>query len=267
MSIQRIPVLMYHGIENEQHHAGSSDLGEQRYVLSERSFLQQMQYLHSNNFQTFLLSELRTLKSWPVKSVVITFDDGHRSNYTLALPILNKFGFKAEFYITTDWIGKANYLNPEDIIRLSNAGMSIGTHGTSHRYFNNLPRDSQKHELTESTKKLKRIIGKNIFNLSMPGGRFTDSTVSLALNSDLTTLATSKTDYLTSENFLNIPRFALIDTTTIAEFQKIVNQHPRYLLKIKTKSLLLQFAKSLLGNQLYDSIRGWILNLRNILRK
>ncbi len=41
----------------------------------------------------------------PKKSVIVTFDDGHESDYTLALPLLRKFNFKATFFITTDWIG------------------------------------------------------------------------------------------------------------------------------------------------------------------
>ena len=59
-----------------------------------------MEYLHREGYRTFLLDELQQVEPWPEKSVVLTFDDGHESNYLLALPILQEFGFKAHFFIT-----------------------------------------------------------------------------------------------------------------------------------------------------------------------
>jgi peptidoglycan/xylan/chitin deacetylase (PgdA/CDA1 family) len=91
----RVPVLMYHALEDEAHPSGAKDLGEQVYVLQVNQFLEQMEYLKKNEYQTFFISELVSLKKWPVKAVVLTFDDGHESNYALALPILQSFGFKA----------------------------------------------------------------------------------------------------------------------------------------------------------------------------
>ena len=40
------------------------------------------------------------------RSVVITFDDGYRDNYEVAMPILNQLGIPATFYITVDCIEK-----------------------------------------------------------------------------------------------------------------------------------------------------------------
>ena len=43
---------------------------------------------------------LRREKSLPSKVVAITFDDGFLDNFEIALPILNRLGIKAAFYIT-----------------------------------------------------------------------------------------------------------------------------------------------------------------------
>ena len=37
--------------------------------------------------------------------VIINFDDSYKSQYILAKPILDKYGFKATFFAVCDWIG------------------------------------------------------------------------------------------------------------------------------------------------------------------
>jgi len=127
-----IPVLMYHALEDKAHPAGAKDAGEQRYVLQVSQFREQMEHLHQEGYKTFLLDELQALVDWPVKSVVLTFDDGHESNFTLALPILQEYRFKAEFFITTGWIGTQYFMTEEQIRGLYRAGMGIGSHGVTH---------------------------------------------------------------------------------------------------------------------------------------
>lgn len=43
-------------------------------------------------------------------NVLITFDDGYRDNYNIALPILKKHDAAAVFFITTNFIGSNNWL-------------------------------------------------------------------------------------------------------------------------------------------------------------
>jgi peptidoglycan/xylan/chitin deacetylase (PgdA/CDA1 family) len=44
------------------------------------------------------------------KSCIITFDDGYKNNYKIALPILEKYGAKAIFFITYDLVNKQKTL-------------------------------------------------------------------------------------------------------------------------------------------------------------
>src|SRR5215210_1653204 len=68
------------------------------------------------------------------KAVILTFDDGYKSQYTNAKPILDKYGYKATFYIICNNVGGGEGLvNPnirmtwEDIIALYNEGHDIGS--------------------------------------------------------------------------------------------------------------------------------------------
>jgi peptidoglycan/xylan/chitin deacetylase (PgdA/CDA1 family) len=46
----------------------------------------------------------------PSKSVIITIDDGYKSNYSLAFPIFKEFDIPATIFLTTDFIGSRNFL-------------------------------------------------------------------------------------------------------------------------------------------------------------
>lgn len=47
----------------------------------------------------------------PPRAVCITFDDGYRSTYDLALPVLKKFGLPATIFVTSGYIGEGSMWN------------------------------------------------------------------------------------------------------------------------------------------------------------
>ncbi len=241
-----IPVLMYHALEDERHPAGAKDPGEQLYIVSGENFREQMQYLHSNGFKTYLLEELIALDSWPQKAVMLTFDDGHQSNYTLALPILQEFGFKAEFFITTGWIGTKFFLKPNQVAGLHQAGMAIGSHSVSHPYFDDLSDEATWTELNQSRNVLSEIIGEDIKGFSAPGGRLGPATLKMAAKCNYSFLYTSTPKAFSKKQLpFTIPRFAVRQNTSLSEFEGIVTLNLRLLNKIKAKAWLLNHAKKI----------------------
>ncbi|MHB1167087.1 MAG: S-layer homology domain-containing protein, partial [Carboxydocellales bacterium] len=89
-----IPILTYHHLSTE----GSLEAGS-AVIINPRTFTAQMQLLKDQGYHTItsqdLYDYLHKNLALPEKPVMITFDDGYESNYTLAYPILKKFGFKA----------------------------------------------------------------------------------------------------------------------------------------------------------------------------
>lgn len=64
-------------------------------------FKKHMEYLHKNNYRTIGIDEFLKYYnrgSFPKKSVMITFDDGYKSFYTMAYPALKKYNFKAVIF-------------------------------------------------------------------------------------------------------------------------------------------------------------------------
>lgn len=95
-------ILTYHGVIHS-----SDNSYNNRNAISAQEFEQQMAYL-SRNYRAMALPELvRRLKAGeplPRYTVVITFDDGFRNNYSVAAPILKKYGLPATIFLATAYV-------------------------------------------------------------------------------------------------------------------------------------------------------------------
>ena len=251
---------MYHALEDEAHPAGAKDAGEQLYVLPVSQFREQMEYLQREGYRTFLLEELQALEEWPEKAVVLTFDDGHESNFTLALPILQEFGFKAEFFITTGWIGTPYFMNEEQIRGMHQAGMGVGSHGVTHRFLTDLTVAEVQAELNDSYNLLEACIGLPIISMSYPGGRMSQSTHKIARDAGYSYICSSVPRYhqLTSEQTL-IHRFAVTAGVTLGTFASLLQG--RGLNALRFRHTLLSTTKAILGNDMYTRLRNVLIQV------
>ena len=82
----------------------------------------------------------RELMDWILEfdDYEITFDDGNRSDFEIATPILQERGLKATFFVLADRLSDPTSLTPDDLRALVDAGMKIGSHGTRHRPWSGL---------------------------------------------------------------------------------------------------------------------------------
>lgn len=143
--------------------------GARRYALDQRHFTRQMEAIAQAG-KTTPSSWEDLMPSATHAAVWITFDDGHVSNLELALPVLRRFGLRAIFFITTDWIGTKGFMNEQQLRELDGSGMLLGTHGCSHRYFADLSESELRSEMVESKARLEAILGHDVPGLALPGG-------------------------------------------------------------------------------------------------
>jgi len=256
-----VPVLMYHGIEDENQPAGYDDAGSLLYVLKKEQFLQQMEFLKDNGYQVISLLDLNRPEQLPEKPVVLTFDDGHRSDFTIAFPILDQFKYTACFYITTGWLGGENYLLPDQISTMHQNGMLIGTHGVTHTFFNEMNSDQLVAELRDSKSTLDSVTGSPVTCLSAPGGRLTSEIIKHSLALGYESVATSVARlYKKKDSIKSVPRVAIKNTTSLEEFSKIVSCDSAYYRRLSIKHNVLSLAKKMLGNRLYQFLRSIAFN-------
>lgn len=96
-----VPVLLYHHILEDQ----DEPLFRSTTTVPLSQFMQEMDYLKENGYATItpnqLLAYVQKEQLLPPKSVLITFDDGLKSTYIYAYPLLKQYGFQATVFMIT----------------------------------------------------------------------------------------------------------------------------------------------------------------------
>ena len=102
--------------------------------------------------------------------VHITIDDANDSDMRIALPALRDAGLFASFFIPSDRIGQAGYINEADIRELHAAGMEIGSHGCAHITWTEVPNKAIAEDVTRSIGRLSSILGERVDTVAVPFG-------------------------------------------------------------------------------------------------
>jgi hypothetical protein len=117
-------------------------------------------------------SHLRLVRERLGMLSTVTFDDGHRSQFEIAAPLLQEAGVKGLFFITTGLIGVRPSVMPWSELReLLNSGHSIGSHTHTHLMLTTCSDFALANELTTSKDILEQALGVEVVSISMPGGR------------------------------------------------------------------------------------------------
>ncbi len=180
---QTVPVLSYHNFS-----LGKTD----KMTVSKASFEDQMQLLKDRGYRVISLDQLFDFfdfkKQIPSKSVVITIDDGWKSTYEIAFPVLKKYGYPATIFVYTNLInssGKA--MTWEQIKELADNGIDIQCHTITHRdlagvqekesfkeYF-----DAVEKEIVQSSNIIKKNTSRDCRYLAYPFGNSSNMVIAI----------------------------------------------------------------------------------------
>ncbi len=181
---QMVPIVCYHRFSEEC----------KSYLCTPTPlFEQQMKYLKDNNYRVISLGELlgflNYLHPLPERSVAITIDDGYRSAYDVAYPILKKYGFRGTLFIYTNYVGISKAAITWDQLReLKAAGFEVGSHTVSHCDLTKMKdgEDDQaylariKEELVVSKRIIDRELRQNTIYFAYPYSRYNERILHLA---------------------------------------------------------------------------------------
>ena len=171
-----VPVLTFHGFEEE---------GD-KYAIRKKLFLSFLTYLKDNGYQTILTRELINKinnVTNQTRLIVITFDDGFASQVDIGAYLLDRYRFKATFFIASSYLnqrreyyilGRNKYLfmSYYDVKRLIKDGHEVGSHSHRHELLGGLRFNEICNDINKSIKMLKELTERSIDSFAYPFGRY-----------------------------------------------------------------------------------------------
>ena len=185
----KLPILVYHKID----HIPPGSRYPRNYVTPEQ-FDAQLGFLEREGFRSVSFADYLAYRRGdgrlPRRPVIITFDDGYRTNRTIALPILEKHGLAATIFLVAGYLGKTNawdgdelqepLLDAGDIRAMQAAGVEFGSHACSHAPLTRLAPADAFGELQSSREQLGALLGRPVSVLGYPYGDYNRETLRLA---------------------------------------------------------------------------------------
>ena len=193
---REVLILMYHHILKDTSYHG-------KYVVSPSQFEEDLMYLKQNGYETVLIKDLIDFvylkKELPQKCAVLSFDDGHLSNYHYIFPLIKKSNDKIVISVVGEYTDNAtntedrnvaySYLKWEDIKELDESGLvEIANHtynfhnknkrmgigsvtGETKEEYTKIIND----DLEKLNKKIKDITGKEPLTFTYPFGKVVEN--------------------------------------------------------------------------------------------
>jgi len=124
-----VTVLIYHRFGEDEYPTTN--------IAVER-FREQLEFLRNSDYTVIplqqLVQSLRERKKLPPRSVVITIDDGYRSVYDNAWPLLREYGYPFTIFLYTKATENShwNYMTWNQVKELKDAGVDFQNHGFAH---------------------------------------------------------------------------------------------------------------------------------------
>ena len=193
-------------------------------------------------------------------NTIFTFDDGGVSFYTEAAPILEKYGKKGIFFISTKYLNTPGFLASEQVKSLDSRGHVIGSHSHSHpTNMSMLNKSEILFEWKESVHILSELLGHPVTIASIPNGYDSNEIIDAACKVGIIELHTSKP--IDNEKWHNgcklVGRYVVHENMTNEYVRKLlINSYIRK--GIYWRWLLVSIVKKILGNK-YDKVKMLLL--------
>ena len=177
-----IATLSYHKIGNHR-----PDGWPTWNYTSTEEFSAQLEWFEQREWKflsaTDFLSALNRQCALPEKSVLITFDDAYESLLENALPVLKKFSAPGVVFVPTQFVGNTNLFDNgiepieriagwDTLAALEEGGITVESHGCSHRGFSSLNSAEIQQELVFSKDAIRKNLGKISRIFAFPYGDF-----------------------------------------------------------------------------------------------
>jgi peptidoglycan/xylan/chitin deacetylase (PgdA/CDA1 family) len=177
----RVPILNYHRfLEGEKLDSGEIVDDERVWAVLDRDLDDQCRALREAGYETVnmdaLVEGLAGRAPLPQRPVILSFDDGYLSCWTIAAPILERHGMRGVFFIALEpdehtragVAGKDDWMDQAQIKALHDRGHTIGSHSVTHGLLSEMTETQVRWELTESKRRLEATLQAPVPHFCIP---------------------------------------------------------------------------------------------------
>ena len=173
-----LPILTFHAIDDR-----SSVIS-----FAPGLFSRAISRLHQSGFHSVGLLEaaacLRNGDPLPERACVVTFDDGYRSVYEEAFPVLQRYGIAATVFLTVGGqrdghpgqrlpaLEQRSMLAWNEIREMQRAGIHFGAHTLTHPDLTRLAPEALEREVVDSKNAIEDALGSSVDSFAYPYGRY-----------------------------------------------------------------------------------------------
>jgi len=166
-------------------------VGSGRDAMPSTTFRALLDGLSERRYQFLTMDDVTRARVLRRRTILLTFDDGRRDNFEVALPILREYGIAATFYVCSGLIGKRlalpshpdrddassgeftfNLMDSVELRELRDSGMCIGSHTANHPDLTKCTDSQLVDEIAGSRRLLEEHLDTPVRHISYPWGRF-----------------------------------------------------------------------------------------------
>jgi peptidoglycan/xylan/chitin deacetylase (PgdA/CDA1 family) len=111
-------------------------------------------------------------------------------------------------------------LNWQQVTRMIQEGMEIGSHTLTHADLDRVPPDRVRSEIEGSKRKLEQELGLRVTSFCYPSGRFTAETASMVRDSGYLSACTTKIGIWNGHDLFSIPRIPVMSSDVFMVFKQ-----------------------------------------------
>jgi peptidoglycan/xylan/chitin deacetylase (PgdA/CDA1 family) len=126
----------------------------------------------------------------PEKTFVLTFDDGYRSVYSEAFPVMKRHSMSATVFLTVgDPPGSGGRIPPlngsemlswAEVTEMREAGIRFGAHTLTHPDLTRLGTEKIEYEIVKSKEIIEGVLGEPVRSFAYPYGRYDERSMGIA---------------------------------------------------------------------------------------
>lgn len=255
MTRKPVPVLMYHALADAH---GACPGADPHYAVTPATLARHLGLLAEAGLRARAVRDL-VGEAGAEGCVGLTFDDGHASNAAAARAILDAGG-GADLFVNASLVGTRHHLGWEDLAGLAREGISIQSHGHTHRYLDELTAAEVEDELARSKGEIEARLGRAVTLFAPPGGRLTPRVATVARGLGYRAICSSRAALWEAHAAgWEIPRLAALAATGEERFRRWIAGDRWEMARVALRHRVLATARGVLGNGGYERLRAGLL--------